>query len=53
MFTEIYDEGYKPNTSSDIWGICCNYIWCITGDAPFGNDGGVAQLYEVKIFPNE
>lgn len=19
MFTEIYDEGYKPNTSSDIW----------------------------------
>lgn len=49
MPPERYNEGYKPNTSSDIWAFGATIYEVLTGDVPFGNDGGAAQLDGAQI----
>lgn len=49
MPPERYKEGYKPNASSDIWAFGATIYEVLTGDVPFGNDGGAAQLDGVQI----
>lgn len=49
MPPERYNEEYKPNTSSDIWAFGATIYEVLTGDVPFGNDGGAAQLAGAQI----
>ena len=44
MPPERYEDDYKPNASSDIWAFGATIYEVLTGDVPFGNDGGKAQL---------
>ena len=54
MPPERYNEGYKPNASSDIWAFGATIYEVLTGDVPFGNDGGAAQLdgAQIRFFCN-
>lgn len=43
MAPERFVEGTPPMTESDIWAFGATVYELITGDAPYGNDGGSAQ----------
>ena len=40
---ERFDKTYIPITASDIWSLGASVFELITGDCPFGNDGGITQ----------
>lgn len=49
MSPERFREGYKPRAESDIWSFGATIYELVTGDVPFGSEGGNAQLTGVKI----
>lgn len=49
MPPERFKEGYMPDTSSDIWSLGATVYEILTGDVPFGDKGGAAQLDGVRI----
>lgn len=51
MPPERFKDGYKPDTSSDIWAFGATAYEILTGDVPFGNQGGAAQLEGTPIPP--
>ena len=51
MAPERFVEGTPPMAESDIWAFGATLYELITGDAPFGNDGGSKQQKGVHIPP--
>lgn len=51
MAPERFVEGTPPMPESDIWAFGATLFEIITGDAPFGNDGGRVQNRNTEI-PN-
>lgn len=49
MPPERFKDGYIPDASSDIWSLGATIYELLTGDVPFGNKGGIAQLDGEKI----
>ena len=49
MPPERFKDDYKPDASSDIWALGATIYEVLTGDVPFGNEGGAAQLNGVQI----
>ena len=49
MPPERYKDDYKPDASSDIWAFGATMYEVLTGDVPFGDDGGNAQLNGKQI----
>lgn len=51
MAPERFLEGTPPMPESDIWALGATLYELITGDAPYGNDGGSKQTKGIKIPP--
>lgn len=51
MAPERFEPGAPPMKESDIWAFGATVYELITGDAPFGNDGGTLQQKNVAIPP--
>ncbi len=51
MAPERFVEGTPPMSESDIWALGATIYELVTGDAPFGNDGGSKQERGTPIPP--
>ena len=51
MPPERFLDGYVPDASSDIWSFGATAYELITGDVPFGDRGGEAQLEGANVPP--
>lgn len=51
MAPERFIEGTPPMPESDIWALGATLYELITGDAPYGNDGGSKQTKGIKVPP--
>lgn len=51
MAPERFLDGTPPMPESDIWALGATLYELITGDAPYGNDGGSKQTNGIKIPP--
>lgn len=51
MAPERFVEGTPPMPESDIWALGATLYELVTGDAPYGNDGGSLQKNGVQIPP--
>ena len=51
MAPERFVEGMPPMAESDIWALGATIYELITGDVPFGNDGGCRQKKDTGIPP--
>lgn len=51
MAPERFTEGTTPMTESDVWAFGATLYELITGDAPFGDDGGIRQQKDTAIPP--
>lgn len=51
MAPERFTEGTPPMPESDIWALGATLYELITGDAPYGNEGGSRQVKGMKIPP--
>lgn len=51
MAPERFNEGTPPMPESDIWALGATLYELVTGDVPFGNDGGCRQKKGTAIPP--
>ena len=51
MAPERYHEGSEPSTASDIWAFGATLYEIITGNVPFGEEGGWAQVEQAAAMP--
>lgn len=49
MAPERFGEDYSPIPQSDVWSLGATFFEILTGDVPFGNDGGAAQKNGIAI----
>ena len=49
MPPERFEEDYSAIPASDIWALGATIYELVTGDVPFGEDGGEAQLRKHKV----
>lgn len=52
MAPERFQEGTKPLTQSDIWAFGATLCEILTGNVPFGEDGGFGQLSKNLPMPS-